>query len=60
VMGVPARLISRRSGSRLADEREIAGDGRSASPAVEADAGPVGCDSRSLEPSHPSVAGSGG
>ena len=60
VMGVPARLISRRSGSRPADEREIADGERSAAPAVEADAGPVGRDSHRLEPSHHSVAGSGG
>jgi serine O-acetyltransferase len=60
VMGVPARLVSRRSGSRPVDEREIADDERNASSAVEADAGPVGRDSHSLEPNHHSVAGSGG
>jgi serine O-acetyltransferase len=60
VMGVPARLVSRRSGSRPVDEREIADDGRNASSAAEADAGSVERESHSLEPNHHSVAGSGG
>ena len=58
VMGVPARLVSRRSGSRPVDEREIADDERNASSA--ADTGLVRRDSNNLEPNHHSVAGSGG
>ena len=47
VMGVPARLVSRRSESS------------NASSAAEADAGPMVRDSHNLEPNHHSVAGSG-
>jgi serine O-acetyltransferase len=54
MMGVPARLVSRRHGSRPDNEREIADDDeeRNASPAAGAEGGPAGRDSHNLESDH--------
>ena len=60
VMGVPARLVSRRGGSRPGDVREmVADDGHHAASAADAKAGSVVRDSPNLGPDHRSVAGSG-
>jgi serine O-acetyltransferase len=61
VMGVPARLVSRRGGSRLGDVRGMVdGSERNSASAAVAEAGPAGHDLRNLGPDHRSVTGSGG
>ena len=61
VMGVPARLVSRRGGSRPGDVREMVDDDkRNSASQADAEAGPVGRDSRNLGPDHRSVTRSGG
>jgi serine O-acetyltransferase len=59
VMGVPARLVSRRSGSRPGDVRGMV-DGDERNSASAAEAGPVGHDLRNLGLDHRSVTESGG
>ena len=61
VMGVPARLVSRRGGSRPGDVRGMVdGDEGNSASAAAAEAGPAGHDLRNLGPDHRSVTGSGG
>jgi serine O-acetyltransferase len=62
VMGVPARLISRRGGPRLGDVREMVDDDErnAVSSVADTEAGPVGRDGHRLGPDHRSVAGSAG
>lgn len=61
VMGVPARLVSRRGGSCPSDGREMTDDdGRNSVSPSDAEAGPVGRDSHSPGLEHRSVTRSGG
>jgi serine O-acetyltransferase len=61
VLGVPARLVSRRSGPSPGDAREMVEDGeRNAASAADAEDGPIGRDSNGSGPDHHSVAGSSG
>jgi serine O-acetyltransferase len=58
VMGVPARLVSKRGGSRPGDGREIVKDDeRNAASAADAETGPAGRDSHNLGPDHRFAAG---
>jgi serine O-acetyltransferase len=61
VMGVPARLISRRGDRRPGDVPEMVDDDvRNPSLAAAGETGPVGRDNGNPGPNHRSVAGSGG
>jgi serine O-acetyltransferase len=61
VMGVPARVVSRRGGSHPGNVRQMVDDDeRNSASAADPEAGPAGRDGRNLGPDHASAAGSGG